>query len=102
VCSAGETRCTAPAYALVNYVNKELGAHNFVSLRSDFLDDKRGQRTGFATKYSENTLMWSHWWGTTVQLRPEMRFDRSWDAKAYDVGRRQSQFTAASDLIFHF
>jgi hypothetical protein len=102
VCSVGETRCTAPAYALVNYVNKELGPHDFVSLRSDFLDDKRGQRTGFATKYSENTLMWSHWWGTTVQLRPEMRFDRSWDAKAYDVGRRQSQFTAAGDLIFHF
>jgi len=31
-----------------------------------------------------------------------MRFDRSWDAKAYDVGRKQSQFTAASDLIVHF
>jgi len=102
VCSVGETRCTAPAYALVNYVNKELSAHDFVSLRSDFLDDKRGQRSGFATKYTENTVMWSHWFGTTVQLRPEMRFDRSWDAKAYDVGRKQSQFTAASDLIVHF
>ena len=101
-CRAGEERCTAPAYAVVNYLQKELSAHDFVSFRSDFLNDKHGQRTGYQTRYSENTLMWSHWFGTTVQLRPEIRFDRAWDRRAYDDGRRQSQFTAASDLIFHF
>ena len=101
-CMAGEQRCTAPEYALVNFLQKELSAHNFISFRSDFLDDKKGQRTGFATRYSENTLMWCHWFGTTVQLRPEMRFERAWDRKAYDNGRSQSQFTVASDLIFHF
>jgi hypothetical protein len=37
-----------------------------------------------------------------VQLRPELRFDRAWDMKAYDNGRKQSQLTLASDLIFHF
>jgi hypothetical protein len=37
-----------------------------------------------------------------VQLRPELRFERAWDQKAYNNGRRQSQLTAASDLIFHF
>jgi hypothetical protein len=67
-----------------------------------FLDDKKGQRTGYATRYSENTIMWCHWFGTTVQLRPELRYDRAWDRKAYDNGRRQNQLTAASDLIFHF
>ena len=73
-----------------------------MSFRSDFLDDKKGQRTGYATKYSENSIMWGHWIGTTVQLRPELRFERAWDSKAYDNGRKQNQFTAASDLIFHF
>jgi len=34
-----------------------------------------------------------------VQLRPELRFERAWDGKAYDDGRR---LTVASDLIFHF
>ncbi|MGA3091710.1 MAG: outer membrane beta-barrel protein [Terriglobales bacterium] len=101
-CLPGEQRCTAPEYAVVNFLQKELSAHNFVSFRSDFLDDKKGQRTGYATKYSENTIMWCHWFGTTVQLRPELRFERAWLQKAYDTGRRQSQFTAASDLIFHF
>ncbi len=101
-CLAGEQRCTAPEYAVVNFLQKEITAHNFLSFRTDFLDDKKGQRTGYATRYSENTIMWCHWMGTTVQIRPELRFERAWDAKAYDGGRKQNQFTAASDLIFHF
>ena len=101
-CLPGEQRCTAPEYAAVNFLEKELSLHDFVSFRSDFLDDKKGQRTGYPTKYSENTFSWCHWFGTTVQLRPELRFERAWDRKAYDNGRDQNQITAASDLIFHF
>jgi hypothetical protein len=101
-CLPEEQRCTAPEYAVVNFLQKELSGHDFLSFRSDFLDDKKGQRTGYATKFSENTIMWCHWWGSTVQLRPELRFERAWDRKAYDIGRRQNQLTAASDLIFHF
>jgi hypothetical protein len=101
-CLSGEERCTAPEYAAVNFLQKELSAHDFLSLRSDFLDDKKGQRTGYATRYSENAIMWCHWIGTTIQIRPELRFERAWDKKSYDDGRRQNQFTAASDLIFHF
>jgi hypothetical protein len=101
-CLAGEQRCTAPEYAMVNFLQKELSAHDFLSFRSDFLNDKKGQRTGYATRYSENTIMWCHWFGTTVQIRPELRFERAWDQKAYDNGRRHNQLTVASDLIFHF
>ncbi len=101
-CLPGEVRCTAPEYAAVNFLQKELSLHDFLSFRSDFLDDKKGQRTGYATKYSENTIMWCHWIGSTVQLRPELRFERAWDRKAYDNGQRQNQLTVASDLIFHF
>jgi hypothetical protein len=85
-----------------NYVNRELNAHNSISFRSDFLNDKKGQRTGVNTKYTENTLALSHWIGTTIQIRPEIRFDHSWDRAGYDRGTRYSQFTAATDLIFHF
>ncbi|MGA2746220.1 MAG: outer membrane beta-barrel protein [Candidatus Sulfotelmatobacter sp.] len=101
-CLPGEQRCTAPEYAVVNFLQKELSAHDFLSFRSDFLNDKKGQRTGYATRYSENTFMWCHWIGSTVQIRPELRFERAWDRKAYDYGRRQNQLTVASDLIFHF
>jgi hypothetical protein len=101
-CRTGEQRCTAPEYAMVNFLQKELSPHDFLSFRSDFLDDKKGQRTGYATRYSENAVAWSHWIGTTVQIRPELRFERAWDQKAYDSGRRHNQLTVASDLIFHF
>src|ERR1700678_1907369 len=101
-CLSGEQRCTAPEYAIVNFLQKELSTHDFISFRSDFLDDEKGQRTGYATRYSENTITWCHWIGTTVQLRPELRFDRAWDMKAYDNGQHHNQLTVASDLIFHF
>jgi hypothetical protein len=101
-CLPGQQRCTAPEYAIVNFLQRELSAHDFLSFRSDFLDDKKGQRTGYATKYSENTIMWCHWFGSTVQLRPELRFERAWDMKAYDNGLHHNQLTVASDLIFHF
>jgi hypothetical protein len=101
-CLPGEQRCTAPEYAVVNFLQKELSVHDFLSFRSDFLNDKKGQRTGYATRYSENTIMWCHWIGSTIQLRPELRFERAWDTQAYDNGRRHNQLTVASDLIFHF
>ena len=101
-CRPGLQSCLAPEWAVVNYLNKQLSPHDFVSFRSDFLNDKKGQRTGYSTRLNEGTLMLSHWIGSTVQIRPELRFDHSWDAKAYDRGTRRNQFTFASDLIIHF
>jgi hypothetical protein len=101
-CRPGQLRCLAPEYAAVNYVNKELGPHDFVSFRSDFLNDRKGQRTGYAGRYSEGTLMLSHWVGSTVQIRPEVRFDHAWDRTAYDKGTRRNQFTLATDVVVHF
>jgi len=101
-CLPGRLRCTAPEYAAVNYVEKEITPKLYLSFRSDFLDDKKGQRTGYATKYSENTLMLGKWIGSTVLFRPEIRFDRSYDLKAYDNGTHNNQLIFASDLIFKF
>ena len=101
-CHVGMLRCTAPEYAIVNYVEKEVSPKLFVSFRSEVVNDRRGQRTGYTTKYSENTLSLTKWIGSTIQIRPELRFEHAYDQPAYDGGRTHSQFTAASDLIFHF
>ena len=101
-CRPGPQTCFAPEYAVTNYLNKQLSGHDFVSFRSDLLNDRKGQRTGVNTKYTENTLMLSHWIGSTIQIRPEIRLDHAWDRKGYDRATRQTQFTIASDLIFHF
>jgi hypothetical protein len=101
-CLPGEQRCLAPEWAAVNYINKQLSTHDYISFRSDFLNDKKGQRTGYATKLDEGTFSYNHWFGSTVQLRPEIRFDHAWDRAAYDQGTRWNQFTAATDVVFHF
>ncbi len=101
-CHPGLIRCTAPEYAIVDFLQYEVNPHNSLSLRTDFLNDKRGQRTAYQTRYFEETLSLTHWIGTTVQIRPELRFDRALDRPSYGNGVHQNQFTAATDVIFHF
>ena len=101
-CRPGVLRCTAPEWAVVNYVNREINSKFMIGFRSDFLDDKKGQRTGFATKYTENTLYATRYIGSTIMLRPEIRFDHSWDLAAYNNGKARNQFFFGMDLIYKF
>ena len=102
VCHLAQQSCFAPEWAIQNYLNRQLGAHNFIGFRSDFLNDKKAQRTGVATKYTENTVSFNHWIGTTIQFRPEVRLDHSWDRAGYDNGKHSSQLSVSTDLILHF
>lgn len=101
-CRAGMLHCTAPEYAVVNYLNREISSKFMVGFRSDFLDDKKGQRTGFATKYTENTLYATRYIGNTIMLRPELRLDHSWDVAAYNNGKARNQLFFGMDLIYKF
>jgi hypothetical protein len=101
-CKTGTLRCTAPEYAIVNYINREVNSKFAIGFRSDFLDDKKGQRTGFATKYTENTLYATRYIGNTIMLRPELRFDHSWDLAAYNGGKARNQLFFGMDLIYKF
>ena len=102
ICQPGQQRCTAPEYAIVNYINREINPKLTIGFRSDFLDDKKGQRTGIATKYTENTLYATKYFGSSVLLRPEIRFDHSWDKLGYNNGTARNQFFAGADLIYKF
>lgn len=97
-----EVTCFAPEWAIVNYTEKQLSRHNYLSIRNEFFDDMRGQRTGFRTPYTEHAIGWGHWVGTTVLFRPELRFERSYDVPAYDNGTRKNQFMLAGDVIYFF
>ena len=71
-------------------------------MRNEAFDDVRGQRTGFATWYSESTLGYVHWLSNSIALRPEIRFDHSYEASAYNNGKANSQLTAAADVLIKF
>jgi hypothetical protein len=102
--------CTSAEQAVVNYVERQFSKHDYLTIRNELFDDMEGQRTGTKTKYSEHLLGWGHWIGSTVLIRPELRFEHSYDRPAYDSpclpcglpGTKKSQLTLASDLIFFF
>lgn len=113
-----ETTCFAPEWAMVNYVEDQLNAHNYISIRNEVFDDIRGQRTGVKGWYTEHLLGWGHWIGTTVLLRPEVRWEHIYNPNlgllapppgtknelsgSYDNGLRHSQLTLAGDIIWFF
>ncbi|RZU41641.1 outer membrane beta-barrel protein [Edaphobacter modestus] len=101
-CAPGQLTCTAPEYAVVNYVNREFNPHLFVGFRSDLLNDKKGQRTGIPGKYTENTLYATKYFGSTILVRPEIRFDHSWDRPGYNNGTARNQFFFGVDMIYKF
>ena len=94
--------CYAPEWAVVNYLERQFGAHNYISIRNEYFDDIVGQRTGTKSRYTEHLFGWGHWIGTTVLFRPEVRYEHSYDAPAYQNGTKKSQLTAAGDMIFFF
>jgi Putative beta-barrel porin-2, OmpL-like. bbp2 len=101
-CSLGQIVCFAPEWAIVNYLQKEFSPHNYISIRNEVFDDSKGQRTGYKTTYSEDSFAFGHWIGSTVVLRPEIRFEHAYDMPAYNLGTKQSQLTFSMDVIFRY
>ena len=101
-CATGQLRCTAPEYAIVNYINREVTSKFMFGFRSDLLNDKKGQRTGIAGKYTENTFCLTRYIGTTVMFGPELHFDHSWDREGYNNGTARNQLFFGMDVIYKF
>ncbi len=101
-CKYGELTCTAKEFAGVNYLVYKFKPRDFLTLRNGFFNDQQGQRTGYKTLYTEHLLGWTHWIGDVITIRPEIRFDHSYDLKAFNGGRRSSQYVFATDLIIHY
>ena len=108
ICGQTLVYCYSYAWAALNYLNYQVGPRYILTWRTDYLNDARGQRTGFKTRYYEFTAGYTHWIGDAIELRPELRYEHARDVDAYDnptavagMGRN-SQVTFAADAIFHF
>jgi len=101
-CDPGQQTCFAPEWAIVNYVEKQFGKKDYISIRNEFFDDIKGQRTGYKTTYSEHLLGWGHWIGSTILLRPEVSFLRAYDYPAFDTGTKKNQAMVAGDIIWFY
>ena len=101
-CAPGNPTCRATVNSAVNYLVYKLSPKDFFTLRNEFFKDANGQRTGYKTLYTEHLIGWTHWIGDVITIRPEIRFDHSYDVKAYDSGTKSSQYVFATDVIIHF
>lgn len=103
VCNDSKTlTCFAPDWATVAYVSYTVSKKDFITVRNEYFNDMRGQRTGYRTKYTEHLISWNHWIGSTVLFRPELRYDHAYDSPAYDSGLKKSQLMFAGDVIWFF
>jgi hypothetical protein len=93
---------TAGEFGVVNYLNFELDSNNMLSFRNEFYNDEKGQRTGYATRYSSHTLGLTHWVTQDLEIQPEIRYEHSYDLNAYDGGRKAYQAVAVLDAIIHY
>ncbi|MBS1823563.1 MAG: outer membrane beta-barrel protein [Acidobacteria bacterium] len=101
-CAAGQRMCTAPEYAAMSYLNYAVNSKLYIGLRSGLVNDKKGQRTGTPGKSTANALYLTKTIGSTVSLRSELRYDRSWDRPAYNNGKTKNQLFFGVDLIYRF
>ena len=101
-CATGEQKCFAPEWAITNYVERQFGKRNTLSIRNEYFDDIKGQRTGFQTKYTEHMVSWNHWIGSSLVFRPEVRFEHSYLIPAYDDGTKKNQLIVAGDMIWFY
>jgi len=92
----------AGEFGIVNYLNIELDPSNMLSIRNEFYNDEKGQRTGYATRYSSHTVGITHWVTQDLEIQPELRYEHSYDLNAYNAGKKNYQAVALLDAIIHF
>jgi len=84
-------------HGLAGYLNYAFNDHWRASLRSEYLDDRDGYRTGFVQNWKETTLTVAWIRGKAVELRLEGRADRS-DHSVFV--KDNAYFTSESDPRF--
>ena len=89
-------------YGVVNYTMYAVSKRDYFTLRNEYWRDERGARSGFATTYSSHTLGWSHQLSDVLMLRPEIGYFHSYDAKAFDLGKKNYLWQFGMDVTMRF
>ena len=104
-----ELTCRAEAFGAVAYLNYQITPLDNISFRPEYYDDAQGQRTGTKARYVNFGLGLQHWLSPQIEFRPEIDWDRSIDAKAFNGNSNagiapNKNYTVmfAADAIVHF
>ena len=101
--------CRSESIGTVAYLNYSPDPLNNFSFRPEWYDDMEGQRTGTRANYVNFGLGWQHWLSPQLEFRPELDWDRSLGAKAFNgnsnagiPNTRNYAVVGAMDVLFHF
>lgn len=107
--NTSDLTCTATAIGTVAYINYQFSPLDNISFRPEFYDDEEGQRTGVKTRYANFGIGWQHWLSPQIEFRPEIDYDRSLNAPAFNgysdrgiAPDRNYTVLGAMDVILHF
>jgi hypothetical protein len=92
----------SPVWGAVNYTEYKFADKDYLSFRTDWLDDVKGERTSFATHYLSITFGITHQFTDLFEIRPEIRFETAFNSnqKPYDNGTRRNQTIFSVDAIY--
>jgi hypothetical protein len=107
--NAATLSCRASTIGTVAYLNYQFSPLDNISFRPEFYDDQEGQRTGTKATYLNFGLGLQHWLSPQIEFRPEIDWDRSIDAKAFNgnvnagiAPNKNYTVMVAGDVIIHF
>ena len=93
---------TTYTYGLLNYTMLGISKRDYFTFRNEIWVDEDGERSGFASKYSSHTIGWSHQLSDVLAIRPEIGYYHSYDAKAFDLGRKNYLWQFGVDMTVRF
>ena len=93
---------TTYTYGLVNYTMFETSRKSFFTVRNEWYRDEDGERTGFATNYSSHTVGFTYQLSPSIMLRPEVGYYHSYNAKAFDLGKKDYTVIGGLDVTLRF
>jgi hypothetical protein len=107
--NAAVLSCRAEAIGTVAYLNYTVTPLDNISFRPEYFQDREGQRTGTRANYLNFGLGWQHWLSPQFEFRPEIDWDRSLGAKAFNgnsnagiAPNKNYTVMVAADAILHF
>lgn len=101
--------CRGDALGTTLYLNYSPDPLDNFSFRPEYFYDPEGWRTGTRAAYLNFGFGWQHWLSPQIEIRPEIDWDRSINATAFNgnsnagiPGNKNYTVLAAGDIIIHF
>lgn len=101
--------CTAGADTALSYLNYQFSPLNNLSLRTEYYNDRQGQRTGTKTRYVEVGLGLQHFFSPQLEIRPEVTYYAALDNPAFNgnsnlgiAPNKYHSLVLSGDIVAHF